>query len=116
MTKAEGPTLSEREREILRAIFGTFADRIDTVAVFGSRALGRAHPASDIDLVVYGSIDDAAIARIWSLLDESSLAVTADVVRYDGLGDAPLRRHIDQCAKRLFDRDELRGATSPHAV
>ena len=88
-------------------IFARFADRIDRVSVFGSRALGRARPASDIDLAVYGAIDDVELARIWSLLDESSLAVTVDIVRYDGLGSASLRRHIDQCGKPLFDRDEL---------
>ncbi len=84
-----------------------FADRIDRVAVFGSRATGTERPASDIDLVVHGSIDDATVARIWSLLDQSSLAVSVDVVRYDGIPDGSFRRHIDNCAKPLFDRAEL---------
>jgi len=60
--------------------------------------------------VLHGDLDDAAMARIWTLLDESSLAVTVDLVRYEDLGDVPLRRHIDQCAKPLFDRAELLGA------
>jgi predicted nucleotidyltransferase len=111
----ESPRLTPCERAILRSTFARFADRIDRVAIFGSRALGRSAPASDIDLVVYGEIDDAAVARIWTLLNESSLAVTADIVRYGALGDAPLRRHIDQCAKPLFEREELRDAAS-HAA
>lgn len=107
MANGDGPAVSANERRILRDVLAPFADRIDTVAVFGSRALGTQRPASDIDLVIHGTLDDAAVARIWSLLDQSSLAVTVDVVRYDDLYDAALRRHIDGCAKVLFDREEL---------
>jgi len=109
---SETLTLSDRDRDILRVVLSQFADQIDRVSVFGSRALGRAHSASDIDLAIYGGLDDAVIARIWSLLDESSLAVTVDVVRYDGLAGTSLRRHIDQYAKPLFDRADLQAAVA----
>lgn len=112
MASTEDLAVSPRARTILRNVFARFADRIDKVAVFGSRAIGTEHPASDIDLAIYGSLDDATIARIWSLLDQSSLAVTVDVVRYAGLPDNSFRRHIDGCAKILFDRAELLAARS----
>ena len=104
------PILLDSERSILRRVLSNFADRIDHAAIFGSRALGRAHAASDIDLVLYGPLDDAAVARIWTMLDESGLAVTVDVARYEGLGRSSLRRHIDAYALPLFDRDELLAA------
>lgn len=110
MKFSDAPMVSDRDRSILRGILSVFADRIDRAAIFGSRALGRAHAASDIDLVLYGSLDDAAVARIWTMLDESGLAVTVDVARYEGLGHSSLRRHIDAYALPLFDRDELLAA------
>ena len=94
----------------MRAVLAPFADRIERVAVFGSRALGRARPASDIDLVLYGSLDDRTTARIWSLFDRSSLAVTVDVVRYEGLEPGSFRRPVDAVGKTLFTRDDLSAA------
>ncbi|MDR6788680.1 putative nucleotidyltransferase [Sphingomonas sp. BE138] len=100
-------TITDRERAIVGSVLRAFADRIDRVAVFGSRALGRARPASDIDLALYGSLDAAALARLWSLFDRSGLAVTTDLVHYEALGDVPLRRHIDRYAKTLFTHEDL---------
>lgn len=110
MSASDTLALSDRERAILRDALSAFADRIDCAAIFGSRALGRAHAASDIDLVLYGTLDDAAVARLWTMLDESSLAVTVDVARYDGLGRSSLRRHIDACAVPIFTQDDLLAA------
>ena len=102
-----GITLTERERAIVSSVLRGFADRIDRVTVFGSRALGRARPASDIDLAIHGALDGAALARLWSLFDRSGLAVTTDLVHYEALGDVPLRRHIDRYGKTLFTRGDL---------
>ena len=99
--------VTPKQRAILRTVLAGFTDRIDRAAVFGSRALGRARPNSDIDLVLYGTLDDRAVARIWSLLHRSSLAVGVDVVRYEAFGNVPFRRHIDAVARTLFTRDDL---------
>ena len=100
--------ISERDRAIVRSVLGVFADRIDRVGVFGSRALGSARPASDIDLVLWGNIDGRTLARLGTLFDESSLAVSVDVILYGPELAAALRRHIDRVAKTLFLRDDLR--------
>lgn len=99
--------ITERQRAIVHDVLAPFAERIREVLIFGSRALGRARPASDIDLALCGDLDDATLARIWSLLDRSSLAVTVDVVHYESLGDVPLRRHIDRYARTLFTQQDL---------
>lgn len=99
--------LTERERQIVGDVLSPFADRIKRAAVFGSRALGTARPASDIDLVLYGDLSEADVARLWTLFDESSLAVSVDVVDYARLGQQPLTRHIDAVAQTLFTREEL---------
>jgi uncharacterized protein len=99
--------ISERERDILRNIFRPYADSIDTVGVFGSRAIGNARPASDIDLVLYGQLSDQQVQRLWSLFDESYLAVTVDLADYAKIRHAPLKRHIDASMKPLFNKADL---------
>ena len=107
MSIDDGLMLTPRARSIVRGVLSPFADRIERVGVFGSRALGRARPASDIDLVLYGDLDDATLARIWSLFDQSSLAVTVDVVRYDAIRGTALGRHVDRYARTLLERTDL---------
>ena len=102
--------LTEREVQIVERVLKPFADRIDRVAVFGSRALGNARPASDIDLVLYGSLSEAEVARLWTLFDESALAVTVDVVDYPRLVPSSFKRHIDAVAKTLFTQEQLKAA------
>ena len=97
-------------------VLAPFASCIDRVGVFGSRVLGRARPASDIDIVLYGELDDRIAARIWSSFNSSSLAVTVDVVRYAGLGSDAFRRHIDRYARTLFTRDDLLAGQAAQAA
>lgn len=99
--------LTERELEILRSVLASYACVIDTVGVFGSRAMGRAHPASDIDLVLYGQLTEQQIQRLWSKFDQSSLAVTVDIADYARIKHAPLKRHIDAAMKPLFHKSDL---------
>ena len=52
-------------------------------ALFGSRAMGRASPQSDVDLVIYGADDPRLVDQLFTLFDESLLPMTVDVVDYD---------------------------------
>ena len=103
--------LSPREIEIVRQILAPFADSIDRVAVFGSRAMGTAQPHSDIDLALFGSLSERQLARLWTLFDESSLAVSVDLVDYQQSAGTPLQRHIDSVAQTLFTREQLKAAS-----
>ncbi|MFS0772345.1 nucleotidyltransferase family protein [Sphingomonas sp. 1P08PE] len=98
------------DRQALRHVLAAFADRIDSVALFGSRATGRARPNSDIDIVIYGMLDQAAVDRLWSLLEDSALSVSVDIVAYGDGVYPPLRQHIDRTARPLFSRAELQAA------
>lgn len=107
MKEDDGIDLSERDRAVVRRVLAPFADRIERVGVFGSRALGRAQPQSDIDIVIWGDLDDAVLGRIWTKFDGSSLAVSVDVVVYGSVLPPALQRHIDQVARLLFVREDL---------
>ncbi|MGI2324357.1 MULTISPECIES: nucleotidyltransferase family protein [unclassified Methylococcus] len=98
--------LSAEALEIVRGILNTAGDRIERVAVFGSRAAGRYKPNSDLDLVLYGSADDAVCDRLWTLFQESSLPFSVDIKSYGDIQHPPLRAHIDQTARTLFVRKD----------
>lgn len=99
--------MSPEHSAAIRDILAPFAAKIERVAIFGSRATGRARENSDIDLVIYGSLNERDVDRIWTLFDESALAVTVDVIAYNLDLYPPLRRHIDQVAQPLLDRADL---------
>lgn len=102
--------LTPRETEILRETLAPYADAIDRVVLFGSRALGTSRPSSDIDLAIFSTLDQRQMARLWTLFDESSLAVTVDLIDYARLTDPAMKRHIDRVGKTVFTRDELTAA------
>ncbi|WP_174279801.1 nucleotidyltransferase domain-containing protein [Sphingomonas bacterium] len=107
---ADGIDLSTRDRATLLAVLAPFAPAIERVAVFGSRVLGRARPASDIDLVVYGALSGHEAARLRSRFEDSNLAVRVDLLRHAELDEGASRRHVDGYARTLFTRDELLAA------
>ena len=98
--------LTADHRDLLRDILATSGDRIDRVAVFGSRATGRYRPNSDLDLVLYGSADAADCDRLWTLFQESSLPFSVDVVSDAAIDSSPLRAHIDAVARPLLVRTD----------
>ena len=99
--------LTPPQRQALLAVLSPYADRIDSVGVYGSRAQGKARPGSDVDLVVYGRVSRSEIADIAHDLDESDLSIFADVIAYDAVTHAPLKAQIDTWMRPLFRKDEL---------
>ncbi len=79
------------------------------MAVFGSRAQGKHRVNSDLDIVLYGSVDEAVCDRLWTLFHESRLPFAVDVASYSTITYAPLRAHIDAVARPLFVHTEHDG-------
>ena len=99
--KKDSHGLSLPELSLIKNILHTNAD-ITRVGVFGSRANGKYKDYSDIDLVLYGDLDERAISRINTLFDESSIGLSVDVKGYSTIEYPPLKRHIDESVKILF--------------
>jgi predicted nucleotidyltransferase len=99
--------LTAQQLESIRAVLAPFSAVIDRVALFGSRATGQARANSDVDLVLYGALDEAIVDRIWTLFDASNLALTVDLNAYDLISYPPLREHIDRVGQTLFTKTEL---------
>lgn len=105
--------LTDDQIAILHHILSNFADDIELVGLFGSRATGRARPNSDIDLVLYGAVDAAMVDRIWTLCDESDLSLKVDVNAYDLIEVDALKAHIDLVMHPLFTREQLQEVQLP---
>lgn len=71
-------------------------DKIERLAIFGSRARGNHRQNSDIDIVVYGGgIDKALIYRLYEVLEENApYPYFVDIVSYD-MADDVLKKEID---------------------
>ncbi len=94
--------LSEKELQIILYIVSAYKQKINRVGVFGSRANGQYKEYSDIDLVLYGDINQLDIDRLNTLFDESSLGIRVDVKGYETISYLPLKRNIDENVKILF--------------
>ena len=78
---------------------------VRTVKIFGSRATTHFEEYSDVDLALWGDLDFVLIGRILAELDELALPYKFDVKAYDNIKHAPLRRHIDEVGRILYEDD-----------
>lgn len=99
--------LTTRQMALIRQILAPYADRIERVDLFGSRAKGTQRPNSDVDLVLHGTLSAKDVDRIQALFRESSLPYSVDVKDYARIAYPPLREHIDRMARRLFTHEQL---------
>jgi predicted nucleotidyltransferase len=97
MSDAFGMTAAQQT--LVREILHTAHECIEQVAVFGSRAQGTQRQNSDLDLVLYGTADEAVCDRLWTLFQESRLPFSVDVQSYTAIKHPLLRAHIDAVAR-----------------
>ncbi len=96
-----GLGLSERELELIRAVFRG-RPSVECVKVYGSRAMGTARANSDIDLAVFGAVDGRQVRSIHHELDELPLPYLFDVAAYAAISDDDLKRHIDRDGRTIY--------------
>lgn len=99
--------LSDQQIACLRAVLVDFAEKIDLVGLFGSRATGKARPNSDVDLVLYGRLNGRDLDRLWTLFEDSNLSLHVDLSVYDLIESASLKSHIDRVMQPLFTKEDL---------
>lgn len=105
MTRLEAPAfgLNAPALALVREVLERHPE-VREACVFGSRAQGRHRPESDVDLALYGELDERLVARIAGELDELPLPYSFDVVSYTGLRHGPLQEHIERVGRRIFQR------------
>lgn len=91
----------------IKEILAPFAAHLDRVVLFGSRASGAYRPSSDIDLALYGPIEEQDVDRLHTLFMESTLPLRVDIVSYQSVNSTPLKRHINEAGVILFEKDDF---------
>lgn len=77
---------------------------IDSVYLFGSRAIGNFDGGSDIDLAIVGKhINTETISTLATVLNEDcNLPYFIDLVDYSKIENKELKAHIDRVGKRIY--------------
>lgn len=76
---------------------------ISQAKIFGSRAIGNYKPGSDVDIALYGNIDQKLLAKIKAKLeDDISTPYLYDVIVYDQIENNNLIYHIDKYGIDLY--------------
>lgn len=96
--------LSDTALALIRGVFARHP-QVDAVKIFGSRAMGTERANSDIDLALYGAIDQVLLGCIAAELDELPLPYLFDVLDTGRLTHPGLREHIDRHGRLLYSRD-----------
>ena len=83
--------------------------------LFGSRALGRHRPSSDIDIAVEGPLDDQELAELRAALEALPLIWRFDVVGLDRLRHEALGAHVARAGVQLYPHNHppITAATAP---
>jgi predicted nucleotidyltransferase len=88
--------LHERYREWILGVLSK-NPRIEKVVLFGSRATGSFHIASDIDLALFGDqLTLTDLCQLSEALDELSIPQTIDLLLFDRVKNETLRAHIER--------------------
>ncbi|MBK7129648.1 MAG: nucleotidyltransferase domain-containing protein [Crocinitomicaceae bacterium] len=89
--------------EILAALKSK--SNISTVKLFGSRAKGNYKSGSDIDLAVFGNLNQHDLIALSVLLNEQlPIPYKVDLVLYDQELSTDLREHIDRIGIEIYKR------------
>ena len=95
--------LQAAQREAICAVLECFPE-VEEVRIFGSRAMGRYHPGSDVDLTLLGEVNAATLNRISEQLDDLLLPYTFDLSIFDDNDNAELRDHIFRVGQTFYSR------------
>ncbi|WP_094556575.1 nucleotidyltransferase domain-containing protein [Synechococcus sp. 1G10] len=85
---------------------------VEKAILYGSRAIGRHRPGSDIDLTLIGAaISSSTMARIEAELDDLLLPWMIDLSRLSDLRHPSLLEHIARVGQVLYGRDPAPAGT-----
>jgi len=85
----------------LTAVLGHFP-KVEQAVLFGSRAKGTARANSDIDLALYGDINDLTVEQIALEMDELPLPYLFDIKAIATLKNPALIDHIQRVGLKIY--------------
>ena len=96
--------LEKKDLASIRKVFGRFP-AVETVIIFGSRAMGNFKKGSDVDLALMGNVDPSTLNQVKFILNEDEpLPYFFDVITYNEIDHKELKDHIDQVGKLIYKK------------
>lgn len=95
--------LSSAHREAIRHVLSRFPV-VETALLYGSRAMGRHRPGSDIDLTLKGDIDLQSLNAISNSLDDLLIPQKIDLSAWNQIDSEELKQHIARVGTVFFSR------------
>lgn len=94
--------LDKKELNAINSVFHLHS-KIELVKIFGSRAKGNCRKNSDIDLAIFGNVDQLEAEEIASELDDLPLPYQFDVKAINQINSAELLKHINRAGIAIYD-------------
>jgi uncharacterized protein len=98
------PSLSSRELELITAVFRRHPE-VQVAKLFGSRAKGTHAAGSDVDIALWGDVDELRAEAIAGELDELSLPYQFEVKSFPHTQLPALREHIERVGVVLYAKE-----------
>ncbi len=96
--------LSGPQLAAIRQIFSHFSD-IQSVTLYGSRAMDRYRPGSDIDLMVSGTdFSHQQLLKLMTELDDLLLPWRFDLCRQQDISNPELLQHINRVGCLFYQK------------
>lgn len=96
--------LSEDDLNQMCGVFRKFP-MIQSVVLFGSRAIGNYKPGSDVDLALKGQTNPSMASRIGGILnEETNLPYFFDVVDYNSVVRKEFLEHIRRHGVEIYGK------------
>ena len=95
--------LDNEDIEKIKVIFKTHP-AVESVTVFGSRAMGSYKPGSDIDMVIKGNVSFSELLTINNELEDIGLLYTFDIQNIANITDRDVLDHISRVGKPFYTR------------
>ncbi|WP_096439033.1 nucleotidyltransferase domain-containing protein [Alteribacter populi] len=82
-------------------------DEIESVILFGSRAMGNYKKGSDVDIALKGGkISSEVMSELDEMLNEvNPLPYFFDIIHYEAVNNDNLIEHIDKVGKELYRKE-----------
>ena len=89
----------------LNEIFNKLTE-IEKVILYGSRAKGNYREGSDIDITIFGNINDETINSIKNDIEELNSPYLYDISIFNKIKNQDLIEHINRVGKVIFYRND----------
>jgi predicted nucleotidyltransferase len=95
--------ISESVLSTIKTVFLNYPE-VEKAVLFGSRAKGNFYEGSDIDIAVFGEkLNFEKMLEISIDLDKIDLLQTIDLVHFEKIKEAELKKHIERVGIKIYD-------------